>query len=392
MKQAEEVRHISHLPVKELHLSNSHCKDKHLALVNCMHSINKLDISNNHDVTAAGLQKLSTLMSITDINISWCRIDDACLTAVSTYITSLIKLNVSCNSSFSPPGLSKLGNLSNLQSLQMNGCCGVTCEVIHALSRLAFLKELDISACDITDQCLTAMSELATLKQLKISYNPCITSEGILVLCSIPLVELHVFSCNINDDTLQVLSQMTSLQMLNVGGNDRITSSGFHELNKLSKLQCLHMSKCQGVTSTSIEFISSMALTELNMSDCKLNYECLIAVSAITSLKKLNISNNKHGNWRCDALITPAGIRAISILHLVELDASNCKLGNESVQCISPITSLKKLSLKSNDITADCLHHLSSLEHLQHLNISFCRDLTPSDLVCISHIAHIECY
>jgi len=83
---------------------------------------------------------------------------------------------------------------------------------------------------------------------------------------------------------------ITSLIALNISNNRYITSDGlYHSLRNLHNLRCLNMSYCVGVTFLVLQSIANIALTDLDISWCGIDDECLNAVAKITSLKTLNI-------------------------------------------------------------------------------------------------------
>jgi len=127
---------------------------------------------------------------------------DATLNALAL-TPSLSCLNWVSNPSASDEGYRCLGrNSTNLVSLNISGCLAFSSETCrHLLSRLTFLKALDISFCPIGDE---AFEEL-----------------------SAPLVYLNLQGCtNITDVTLERLSKISTLKYLYLAHNDGITQEG----------------------------------------------------------------------------------------------------------------------------------------------------------------------
>ena len=91
------------------------------------------------------------------------------------------------------------------------------------------------------------------------------------------LKELYVSHCNLSDDSIIAISQaIPCIERLNLSYNKGITSKGFNEL-----------SKC--VLNAGVE----NSLKELNVSDCDLSDDSIIAISqAISCIERLDLSFN----------------------------------------------------------------------------------------------------
>ena len=100
-------------------------------------------------------------------------------------------------------------------------------------------------------------------------------------------------------------------------------------------------------------------LLELDIYNCRLNNECLSAISLVSSLNRLNISGN-------DA-VNSAGLSYLAHLkNLTQLDISWCKLDDDAMLAVSKIRSLKKVQMHYNfELTSSAMHHLTNIKDLE---------------------------
>ena len=77
-------------------------------------SLNRLNISGNVAVNSAGLSYLAHLENLTQLDISWCKLDDDAMLAVSK-IRSLKKVDIHCNFNLTYLGMHHLTNIKDLE-------------------------------------------------------------------------------------------------------------------------------------------------------------------------------------------------------------------------------------------------------------------------------------
>jgi len=303
MKNPDGLLYIQHLPILDLNLRDSGCDNDALENVSNMRYLTKLNISENMYITSDGLSKLSSLtnlkylnisadhyiiwsgqhstpltrgieaiaqISLTELDISWCRLDNAYVSAVCG-ITTLTKLHMSGqrritgNYEISSYVVSKLCNLKNLQYLSMSNCDGINSEILQGIARIR-LTDLDISSCNIDDDCLTVVSQIRSLNNLCIRDNDTITSTGLSQLKNLLLSQLDISMCNIDDFCISTVCSITSLTSLSVSDNYRITSTGLSLLADLQGLQYLDIRSCRQIDSQHLHCISHITNIKHSMS------------------------------------------------------------------------------------------------------------------------------
>jgi len=146
--------------------------------------LQSLDVSDCSCVTAEVMQVFVNI-PLTELTIRRCDIDDECFEVVCQ-MKSLVKLDMEDNDSISSSMLCKLSSLVNLQYLDMS-FCRLPVEGIRAISDIG-LTEMFLDYCGIDDECLAVVSNITSLRKLGIIGNR-ITKAGLVHLASLQHLE-----------------------------------------------------------------------------------------------------------------------------------------------------------------------------------------------------------
>ena len=124
-------------------------------------------------LTDKGLRAVSSLASLTFLDLSWCR-------------------NVT------DEGMRAVRNCTALKSLNLFWCDKVTDEGMRAVSSLPALTFLDISCCNnVANEGLRALSNCTTLTELSLRFCDKVMDEGVRALSSLPaLTSIDLRNCN----------------------------------------------------------------------------------------------------------------------------------------------------------------------------------------------------
>jgi len=229
-------------------------------------------------------------------------------------------------------GLQGHSSLTKLEiafgKLGSTGCDALGKVLAHTNSKL---RDLRLPNCDLVDEGIRtlcgALMGNSTLKKFCLSGNRRITSAGWRVLSNVvrhpncKLTTLVLISNSINDEGADVLGSAfrgSSLQSLILGYNPSISSGWQTLLNQLSQ--------------TSVE--------HLDLSDNKIDDNGLTTLASISTLKSLDICNNRS--------ITSSGLQSFF----------------NSLQTRG--TQLVKLNISGNEVRDICVAALSSL--LRNMN------------------------
>jgi Leucine-rich repeat (LRR) protein len=294
-----------------------------------------------------------------------------------------------------------LGNLKSLEVVELGSCPGVSDSVLKTLGTLANLTKLDLSSCDnFTEVGLAALGGAkASLKTLLLPACWQIDDTMLITLCSaMPNLEtlslfeagegvsdaglLHLtslihltaldlgYSCwaHTSDGLQRVITALPKLKMLNIGGAEGVTDSVLHTVaSTLTALTMLDVSECQRTTSEGIQQLSKL----LELQELHLGWNLKMVDGALSALPrtltKLDLS------YCTEVSLVP--LCANSLPKLAHLHLRRCPLVNDaglaSVTAAAPALQHLDISYCVN-ITSSGLRCLSTLRALTHLNISAC--------------------
>jgi len=155
-------------------------------------------------------------------------------------------------------------------------------------------------------------------------------SHGIHTIKDLPVQELDMSNVGCSGSHLSAVATMNALRSLNISGNEEITDIEVSYLANLTKLKVLIMSGCKNVT--------------------------------------------------------PVGLCTIAHLPLEELNVSNCRLNENHLEIIKKMKFLRTLVMNFNRVRDTSMSYLLSLNQLQSLSISGCRNINPSSLASLEKI------
>ncbi|TYG66134.1 hypothetical protein ES288_D06G243200v1 [Gossypium darwinii] len=263
-----------------------------------------------------------------------------------------------------------LNVLSNLEELILSGN-EVNGFIPSQGLRLMNLKHLDLSGNGLSGNgfnysILSSVVTLPNLKTLRIDISQC---NGLIDLYGLSnLEELYMASNSVagNDCgfSLQSLGLFPTLKTLSLGGfNINETTMASYSHNNFTSLKRLELWDCKiNKNLTQQEGLNLRSLEELELSYSSLPSNFIQVFGPLISLKKLTASGI-DGNNR------PPMHGVCEFTNLQELDMYGCNLKGSLPMCFSNLTSLKMLSLSSNQFSGN-ISILMSLKLLESLDLS----------------------
>ncbi|XP_052805572.1 uncharacterized protein LOC128234963 [Mya arenaria] len=268
----------------------------------------------------------------------------------------------------------------------------VTNELLHSVRLHTNLNHLSLNACPlITDQGLQCLNTLKKLKRFNMSSCPQLTNKCLAVLTSMPnLAWLNLEQTGVTDlGVIQFLKTTPiSLQHL-ILNRTTITHDVIGELHTgAPHLRSLALESTQIMHLDGIE--KCVELESINLANTNIIMESLIFVSKLSALTSLNIANTENINGdealyniqrlRLNTLVLPsrhtttnAGMQYLIQSPLVALDLTNyIFIGNEGMEQISKIKTLKKLLLSNTKVADDGMRFLKDLKSLEVLHLDRC--------------------
>ena len=294
-------------------------------------------------------------------------------------------------------------NLLSLPNLKTLKCCSVQLSdfSINIIGKLNKLTEFDCSDNYIGGytQHLTGLTNLEILKMT----NARVNSNHILNLAKLyNLKKLIVDSNQLNEYAFTRLTDLTNLEYLDCS-NNYLGFIGLRPImifNKLETLKC----NSNSLGFTGLSWISGLTnLRNLECNSNRLNHSGLSAITNLTKLTYLSCSYNcitSSEIMNCIGLINLrkvvySGNKLIGIHlrvtagfpFLEELILTGNLLGDDSLEHISRITTLKVLSMSSNLIS-----ELEPLKNLIHLSILKLNSMlfVPSQFEFIRYLSRLK--
>lgn len=181
--------------LKALRLSGTTLKDTDLYQVQKLVRLEIL-VLDFTAISDGGLAIISTMETLTELSLKDCwRLTDEGMARI-VKLSNLKELNLSFCESLRDGSLHHLTNLTQLERLNLTGCV-LTEEGFRYLGRMVQLTSLILLSCkNTTDEGLLHLYDLTSLKEIDLSDCPNITSKGISVIESLPLLE--TFYCRFN--------------------------------------------------------------------------------------------------------------------------------------------------------------------------------------------------
>ncbi len=277
-------------------------------------------------------------------------------------------------------GFRVIDKYQQLQCLNIYKCPNLKASGFKSLSKLTKLKTLILTENEtIYDTGFKFLNDLTNLEELNLSYSY-IKNAGLTYLKDLKKLEkLNLSSCgNLTGDALKYLKDLKSLNVLDVSYDRGISGDGLKYLNGLSKLRELYLQET-GITDSELEKLNdlpeletlalggtgttgiglnlekSKTIKDLTLGSCHITYAGLEQISRLTSLKKLDLSDNSQ--------ITDAGLKFLcNLTSLEELNLSNnSQITNAGIKYLNSLSNLQFLDLTNTKATATGVKKLQQL-------------------------------
>jgi maleate cis-trans isomerase len=158
-------------------------------------------------------------------------------------------------------GLRAVSSLASLTCLDLSYCRRVTDEGVRAVvSSCTALKTLNLFACDkVTDEGVRAVSSLHALTFLDLTDSK-VTDESVRAVASscTALQTLNLWACDkVTDEGVKAVSSCTALKTLDLYACIKLTDVGVRALSSLPALTSLDLRHCGKVTAAGVQALRS---------------------------------------------------------------------------------------------------------------------------------------
>jgi hypothetical protein len=332
--------------------------------------------------------------------------------------------------------------LTQLEVLNLNNIEKLTNQGLHHVSRMIYLRELDLGGCRaLNDAAMTSLQHLTALTKLGLAGINRIQNRGweclhkltnikklnlegaIITLTTLrnyvtpfltrlyKLESLKLGFCDpLNDDFCTIFSrQLTNVTSLSVDNSTNLTSEG---LKHLSQLQKFEFKRSQ------IPFFAFRAMTrlhKLNIENCQLKVDeqgrdhAIRDLVKMTQLTELNVSleglRDRHVAYiaRCKQLqtlhmlwlhnVTEEGLEKLTRLtQLKWLNVTNCEAVTDTTleQLAAQCSALEALVLTRCDVTDYGIVTLTALRQLKYLILFHVEMISDKGLLSLSSLESLE--
>lgn len=234
--------------------------------------------------------------------------------------------------------LDTLRAFPNLRRLRLAGA-GITDAALPEILRLNELEELWLRSTQITDDAVARLAKLPRLASLNIERAVHLTDRAAEQFQKFPsLIRLQLVDNDLSDAALEPIARLSRLVLLDLRRSPRITREGWKRVGRLTNLRALR--------------ISGDAADD----------PIAETIAGLKRLESLTIE---------DAPITPAGLRRLLALPLVELNLARCfSLDDDAAAAIGQNASLRRISLRDLPIGPEGLKHLAGCRRLESLKLN----------------------
>ncbi len=243
-------------------------------------------------------------------------------------------------------GLKVLGNLPNLEYLWLTGT-GVTDAGLKDLTGLRKLKVLRLPV-RITNEGLKSISRMQAVEELDISDSESCNFECLRTIGTMPQVRiLNLRGLKITDGSLEFIKNQKLIE-LNLSSTE-IRGPGFIHLKELTNLRTLYLHGA-AINDDGLFFIGKLSgLEYLNLGKTGISDAGLSKLGGLTALKELILMETS---------VTAKGIKKIMHLSVENLVLNRCPVGNELVDILIEMKSLKSVELEGTKVSESSLRRL----------------------------------
>jgi F-box/leucine-rich repeat protein 14 len=331
-------------------------------------NLTKLNLHSS-EFTYEGLKGIGKLGALVELNLPWTKHISGRSFAGIQKLTNLQKIDLAHSWNVTTCALQKISTVSSLLQLNLSQCY-ITSDALKHIVALTNLTRLDLSSLAIStgdrsiklqDDHIQGFGVLTNMQQLNLYYGS-FTEVGMKEFAGLTkLVKLDLSSnYTITNAAVKHIKKFTNLQGLNLGCW-KITD-GLKNITTLTKLEKLQLSCCLGINASSLNAMTVFTnLKQLDLKSTTLEDECFIA--KLTNLEQLNLSG-------CE--ISDEGLKNITALtNLLDLNLANYfNMADAVLIDLAKLTRLTQLDLSyCNNLTSAGLQELATLANLTKLEM-----------------------
>jgi internalin A len=236
-------------------------------------------------------------------------------------------------------------------------------------------NDLDGERANLKDAQLLELATFSQLTHLDLSGEPFddiyhtspVTDAGLSHLQSLQRLEhLDLEGTQVTDAGLKQIATLSNLRSLSLNAS-KVTGKTIGELAKLRRLTSLNVGSSNVKDIAEIDRLEG--LEELNVGDTDVTDRDLAVIARLSQLRSLDLSSESYAGKR--SRITDSGMSSLSSLkHLQYLNLSHARISDAGLSCLREMKDLRTLNLyHASRITDAAFVHLEGLHHLELLQL-----------------------
>jgi len=400
------LRPISHLAgLQILHLDSTGVTDKGMEYLRGLHGLKALELSNEPQISGAGLAVLQDLPAL-----EYLQCPEGLTDAGLKYVSQLPKLRwlQLRTDSIRGPGLEELAALPRLERLCLVHGGDQHIQYLRGLTRLKGLT-LWAPSQPLTDASLASIGRLTGLEELHVigwGARADFTGTGMAYLKgmkNLKKVDLHSAIDDAGIRHLTTLADLESILHVEATAEGMTMLASFRNLKALDvRLRSLRKDPASPMAASgsanlpSLDDLFTSGVSQLaklqSLEELTLNGGPLSSDDDLKGLESLSRLRRLHiwGGGLEGCNLSDKGVEPICKLRQLEaLDLDKTRLTNRGLNQLGCLTNLKSLDVWTPKLEADAVAlDLSRLTNLRRLVLG--SSLQDWDLVCLSGLHHLE--
>jgi hypothetical protein len=349
------VQIAQHPSLKELDLGNCiHITSQGIIALTKNPRITKLNLGYNKILldVCEGLSKNS---SIIELDLSAAKIDDAGAMLIAQ-MSAIISVRL-YNNDIGDNGFKALTDNQHIKSINLSKNKLSDEGIAYFAQTYHVITNLTLDDCQVSNVSANLLAKNSKIQYLSLNENPITTEAAIQIALARPGEYVSLRNCNINPKLFSAIfgeegsSHVVAKSVL----YKNFLQLYFQDKNKVNFSDfTIHMLLQQ--------LIQDRNIPEVDLSNCSITQENMIALSEARHIRALNLSYNKLN--KNDLLVLLQNTLAASL----KLD--QCDIDNDIITVLVQNSNITKVSLKDNKIAETGLLLLAQQCHISSLDLS----------------------
>lgn len=340
-------------------LTDTGIDDAKLALLPPLDRVEQLVLTGTA-VTDAGLTGLKGVQDLQHVYLGRTRVTAVGLGWLAER-AQLVNVGLE-NTDIGDEAIDCLRGEDQLFSLLLDGT-RVTDAGVARLAESRTLQWLSLDDTSLGDLSLASLAKVPQLTQLWLDGTQ-ITAQGLASLENLKLQFLGLNRTALGDEAVPALVKLRGLDRLDLQ-QTRLTDAGLAGLLALPALNTLTLNGTQVsgagfCRAAERGHLARSALKELAISDTRLNDDAMACVGRIPRLENL---------WARNTQITAKGLRPLAACPLKKLDLAGATVGDDALEVLAPMKSLRILNLDETRISDAGIPALKAMGHLESTSL-----------------------